>query len=167
MNWRTPPRFFQKMNELFGPFTLDAAANDENHLCEKYYTEKDNGLLQPWTGRVWNNPPYGKGDGGVGEFVAKAADCAKAETFEIAVLLVTPRTDTEWWHEHALRAAEIYDVRGRIGFVDPDTLVETEGGVAPSSVLVFRPGYQGPPCRGTMDKWGNILRQAELVDDWV
>lgn len=155
------------MNRLFGPFTLDAAADDLNHLCPIYFTEETNGLVQLWTGRVFCNPPYGKGEGAVGDFVAKAADGARAETFEIAVLLVTPRTDTEWWHEHALRAAEIYEVRGRIGFIDPDTLSSTEGGVAASAVLVFRPGYQGPPARGTMDKWGNILRQAELVDAWI
>ena len=33
----------------------------ENHLCDKYYTIKDDGLLQDWSGEtVFVNPPYGR-----------------------------------------------------------------------------------------------------------
>lgn len=28
--------------------------------CERYFTMSDDGLTQPWSGRVWMNPPYSK-----------------------------------------------------------------------------------------------------------
>jgi site-specific DNA-methyltransferase (adenine-specific) len=61
-----------------------------------------------WAGhRVFCNPPYGRG---VDRWLAKAreADCA--------VYLLPARTDTAWWHDHALKADEIRFVRGRLKF---------------------------------------------------
>lgn len=47
--WETPQNLYNKLNEEFN-FTLDPCATDSNHKCEKYYTIKDNGLLQDWGG---------------------------------------------------------------------------------------------------------------------
>ena len=48
-NWETPQKFFDALNEEFH-FTLDAAASHENHKCENYYTEEQDGLVQDWGG---------------------------------------------------------------------------------------------------------------------
>ena len=37
---------------------LDVAACDEAHLAERHFTKADDGLMQPWAGRVWCNPPF-------------------------------------------------------------------------------------------------------------
>jgi hypothetical protein len=42
-------------------FDLDVAApvGGPWHVpCKRYYTAEDDGLLQPWDGLVWCNPPY-------------------------------------------------------------------------------------------------------------
>jgi phage N-6-adenine-methyltransferase len=59
-DWGTPPDFFQALDTEFG-FTLDAAASPANALCPRYWTKADNALVQPWTGIVFLNPPYGRG----------------------------------------------------------------------------------------------------------
>lgn len=55
--WETPQDFFDNLDKEFH-FTLDACALPENAKCQKYYTPEDDGLLQPWSGVVWCNPPY-------------------------------------------------------------------------------------------------------------
>lgn len=72
--WATPQDFFDALDAEFH-FTLDACAVKENAKCEAYYTPEQDGLDQPWTGRVWCNPPYGRN---VGQWVKKAHDL---ETF--------------------------------------------------------------------------------------
>lgn len=42
--WATPQDFFDKLNEEFH-FTLDAAADEFNHKCKKYYTKEQTGFL--------------------------------------------------------------------------------------------------------------------------
>lgn len=47
--WATPQDFFDRLDAEFN-FTLDPCANDENHKCEKYFTEAEDGLAQDWGG---------------------------------------------------------------------------------------------------------------------
>ncbi len=47
--WTTPQEFFDELNEEFH-FTLDPAANEENHKCETFFTKEQNGLTCPWGG---------------------------------------------------------------------------------------------------------------------
>ena len=57
--WETPKDFFDSLNAEFN-FTLDVCALPENAKCKRYYTPKENGLLQDWTGVCFMNPPYGR-----------------------------------------------------------------------------------------------------------
>ncbi len=48
-NWRTPPHLFwwfdQQVQEYGdGPFGCDVFADDDNHLCDEYYTEEEDAL---------------------------------------------------------------------------------------------------------------------------
>lgn len=47
--WATPPAFFLELDKEFH-FDLDPCASAENHKCKKYFTIKENGLLQSWGG---------------------------------------------------------------------------------------------------------------------
>ena len=55
--WLTPPEIVKAL----GQFDLDPCSpiNRPWDTATKHYTENDNGLLMPWDGRVWCNPPYG------------------------------------------------------------------------------------------------------------
>ena len=48
-NWATPQAFFDELNGEFH-FDLDAAANERNHKCDRYFTKEVDGLSQEWGG---------------------------------------------------------------------------------------------------------------------
>jgi len=81
--WATPQDFFDALDAEFH-FTLDACAVKENAKCAAYYTPEQNGLDQPWTGRVWCNPPYGRN---VGQWVKKAHDTASGGDLSLCYCL--------------------------------------------------------------------------------
>lgn len=55
--WLTPPEILARL----GDFDLDPCAP----VCrpwptaQRHFTKADDGLAQPWAGRVWCNPPFG------------------------------------------------------------------------------------------------------------
>ena len=60
MTWETPPEIFNELNKEF-KFTLDPCCDEKTAKCSKFYTEKDNGLIQDWSRDiVFVNPPYGQ-----------------------------------------------------------------------------------------------------------
>lgn len=56
-DWGTPNWLYDKLDEIYN-FQLDAAASDENHKCESYYTEVQDGLKQDWAASTFCNPPF-------------------------------------------------------------------------------------------------------------
>lgn len=132
--WATPQDFFDKLNEEFH-FTLDVAADETNHKCDKYYDKQTDGLSQPWQllrererERVWCNPPYGRE---IGKWVEKAYN--ESLSGVTVVMLLPARTDTKWFHDYIYNKAEIRFVRGRLKFGD-----SKNSAPFPSMVVVFR-----------------------------
>lgn len=125
--WATPQDFFDKYNAEYH-FTLDVCASPENAKCDRYYTEAENGLVQPWEGVCWMNPPYGRG---IGDWMRKAYESSREGA--TVVCLVPSRTDTRWWHDYAVKG-EIEFIKGRLKFGDA-----TASAPFPSAVVVFRP----------------------------
>ena len=126
--WETPQDFFDELNDEFG-FDLDACALPENAKCGKYYTPEQDGLLQPWEGVVWCNPPYGRE---IGQWVERAAK--SADNGVLVVMLLPARTDTKWFHDYIYGKAEVRFVRGRLKFGG-----SKNSAPFPSMVVVFRP----------------------------
>lgn len=80
------------------------------------FTPIEDGLMQPWHGRVWLNPPYGKQ---ALPFLSKMVEHVKHGGSGIALLFV--RTDNKAWHELiAPYAKAVLFLRKRIKFCRED-----------------------------------------------
>lgn len=130
LDWETPHRFFKELDDEFH-FTLDPCCWPETAKCAKYYTPKENGLMQDWQGEtVFCNPPYGKQ---ITEWVIK---CAKegSKTDTTVVMLIPARTSTRYFHQYIYRDAnEIRFVKGRLRFVGAPYQAPF-----PSMVVIFK-----------------------------
>lgn len=126
--WTTPAQVVRDLEHEFGPFTLDPCATTESAVAPRFYTIETDGLAHSWAGeRVFVNPPYSA----CGAWMAKAhAESARAS---IVVCLVPSRTDTAWWHAHAM-AGEVRFVRGRLRFNGAK-----KDAPFPSAIVVFHP----------------------------
>lgn len=137
-DWATPWNLFNVLNEEFN-FALDAAASAENAKCSPYLTEDDDAFTVCWsdligTRAVWLNPPYGRE---IGDWIEKAyIESKKGCT---VVCLVFCRSDTKWWHQWAMKAAEVRLIPGRVTFEGAQASAP-----APSCVLVFDESRRKP-----------------------
>jgi phage N-6-adenine-methyltransferase len=131
-DWPTPQDFFDRMNALHGPLELDVCASPENAKCPRYYTREDDGLAQPWTGRCWMNPPYGRT---IGLWMRKAYE--ESQRGALVVCLVPARTDTARWHDYATKG-QVTFIRGRLKFGG-----HVNSAPFPSATVVFLPNKQG------------------------
>ena len=150
--WPTPPRLFAALDAEFR-FTLDVCASPGNAKCARYYTRAEDGLRQDWTGACFMNPPYGVE---IGKWAAKAQ---RESRRSVVVCLLPARTDTGWWHDHVMRAAEVRFIRGRLSFggVRQEERRAASGAhnaPFPSVVAVFRPGSSGPPVCSAITRDG-------------
>lgn len=123
--WLTPPRIINSLGE----FDLDPCSPVEQPGwtgCKREYNIHDDGLAQPWEGRVWMNPPYGK---------EAQHWLKKLKEHGNGIALIYARTETRQFFDHIWYDAHaVLFVKGRIKFHTPDG---AEGGPANApSVLV-------------------------------
>lgn len=110
LRYVTPWDFVKGLPEY--PFDLDVAADRQNSKGRRYYSEKTNGLLKIWGGKVWCNPPYSNPRVWIRKAIAERHRC------KIIVMLLKSDTGTKWFHDELLPRAQITFLRDRIRFTD-------------------------------------------------
>lgn len=125
-DWLTPPRL---VNAL-GPFDLDPCASVDQPwpTAMLMHTINENGLLKPWNGMVWLNPPYGPATWG---WLDRLADHGNG------IALIFARTETAGFHREVWRrATALYFFEGRLFFHRPVTGERAKANAGAPSVLV-------------------------------
>ncbi|OIH81926.1 hypothetical protein BLJ79_21435 [Arthrobacter sp. UCD-GKA] len=125
--WLTPPSLIAPL----GPFDLDPCGAPGQELATRTYLLEngDDGLRDPWEGRVWLNPPYGKQ---ADPFMAKMAAHGRGTA------LVFARTETRTWHNHIWpNASAILFLAGRVTFLDAEGVAAKANSGAPSVLIAY------------------------------
>jgi phage N-6-adenine-methyltransferase len=116
-DWTTPQSLFNKINLEFN-FEWDLAASETNAKCSKFFTKEQDGLKQIWDGVCWLNPPYGDKSSKMVDWIKKAYNDSKNNDKLTVVMLIPARTNTKWFHEYCMKAAELKFILGRPKFGD-------------------------------------------------
>jgi phage N-6-adenine-methyltransferase len=111
--WATPQAVVDVLAGWFGPFDLDPCCRPETAKAPAYWTKSDDGLLQPWHGRVWVNPPYSNPR----PWIEKAISASSRGEVRRVVMLLPGSTDTTWFHDLVMPHADLIFMRGRIRFL--------------------------------------------------
>jgi hypothetical protein len=92
--WITPPHILAVAEMVLGDIDLDPCADDAHTIPARvHYTRERDGLSQPWFGRVYMNPPYGKQ---IRVWVERICSAYETGEIEEGVALVCVRPDTRW-----------------------------------------------------------------------
>jgi hypothetical protein len=126
-SWITPKHIV----DALGPFDLDPCQCDPQPwpCAARGFVLPVDGLAEPWSGRVWLNPPYS---------IHAAAWLAKLARHGRGVALIFARTETEMFFEHVWRkATAILFLEGRLHFHYPDGKRAPHNSGGPSCLIAY------------------------------
>ena len=112
----TPPRVLDAVIACLEAIDVDPCSDGNtppNVPARQHFTRDQDGLAQPWFGRVYMNPPYGRRE--IDRWVAKLCEEVSAGHTTEAIALVPARTDTQWFRR--LSEYVCCFVRGRLTFI--------------------------------------------------
>lgn len=125
--WLTPPAILAAL----GPFDLDPCAPIERPwpMAARHLTAEDDGLAQPWAGRVWCNPPYG---------LEAATWLRRLHEHGDGIALIFARTETDMFFRWVWeRADAVLFLRGRLHFHYVDGTRAKANSGAPSCLVAY------------------------------
>src|SRR6266568_3138242 len=100
--WYTPARYVEAAREVMGSIDLDPAScavANEIVKAKRFYTQREDGLKQPWYGSVWLNPPYGKinNKSTIELWIKRLIQEYRIGNVTDAILLTTCDSDNQWF----------------------------------------------------------------------
>jgi hypothetical protein len=121
--WLTPLSVVQAL----GKFDCDPCGYPGHGTAEHLIHPPADGLKEHWHGRVWLNPPYGRG--------------IDAWLFRLwghgnGIALVPARTETEWFQTAVSRCAAVCFLKKRIAFLTPEGISVT-GNTIGSALVAY------------------------------
>lgn len=127
--WYTP----SYITDVLGGFDLDPCTGEDRQrdIAKRNYTIVDNGLEQPWFGRIWLNPPYGE---------LTQIWLEKMSRHLNGIVLIFARTETRMFHKYVWPFANgIFFFKGRIKFLDSCGIPGMGSAGAPSCLISYDP----------------------------
>lgn len=146
----TPADLLWRIVEFYGGMIdLDPCSNshtEPNTPSSFQYTIEDDGLLQPWFGNVFVNPPYGRA---LSAWAQALID--KRSEYDQLLFLVPSRTDTKWYEK--LTPYPRLNFRGRLRFLNEGN----KGNPAPFPSVLFYLGDHPYRFKSHFQDLGEII----------
>lgn len=131
VEWLTPPEIIGALGGA-DSFDLDPATPDVQPYptAKARYTRADNGLMMPWFGRIWLNPPYTASE--IGKWMGRLAGHGRGTA------LIFARTETDAFFRYVWESAHaLLFLRGRLNFHYPDGTRAKANSGAPTVLCAY------------------------------
>ncbi len=151
-DWITPKHII----DALGHFDLDPCQSPtQPWLCAaRGIVQPMDGLAEPWTGRIWCNPPYS---------IHAAAWLAKMARHGSGIALVFARTETAMFFEHVWgKATAILFLDGRLHFHYPDGKRAEANAGGPSCLIAY--SEHDAHCLATCGLSGAFVRGVKICE---
>jgi hypothetical protein len=160
VEWYTPPHILTAVVACLGGIDLDPCAEkptgeNPNVPAARHFTAEDDGLCQPWRGRVFVNWPYGEQNDAWAQKVLAEFHSGGVSS---AIALCRASVGTSWFRR--FRDFPKCFTNGRLQFTRPDG---NENSSTHDSALIYL-GPDFPAFFRAFDKIGDIYRRVERVD---
>jgi ParB family chromosome partitioning protein len=154
--WFTPAEYITAARNVMGGIDLDPASHplaQETIQATLWYGPEQDGLAQPWHGRVWLNPPYSHPL--IEQFIAKLLEEYRSGTVSEAIMVTNNCTETAWFHRAEAEAALLCFPRGRIPFYGHGDI----GNSPLQGQTFFYYGQNDTAFRAVFEQWGFVRRR--------
>ena len=140
VDYYTPAWIVEAAREVMGGIDLDPASSpiaNARVQAQRYFTEAEDGLSQPWAGRIWLNHPFGRGANA--RWIDKLVEEFNAGNVTQACCITYASTSEQWFRP--LMHFPICWLHGRTNYLLPDGTIKR--GVTKGSCVT----YMGPNVR--------------------
>lgn len=152
-DYYTHPDLIDAARSAMGSIDLDPSSCREANTvvrATKFYSFRENGLMQEWAGNVWVNPPYGNWN----EWVPKLlSEWASGRVDQMCVIATSRVSTAQSFHPLVRSANAVFIACGRFRFWGPNAKEPDEGH------LIF---YFGNRCDAFSDAYsllGTVFAQ--------
>lgn len=176
----TPLKYMKSVKNVLGEIEIDLFSCFEANLrikAQRVFTKENSAFNKKWEGKVFANPPYGRG------FLDIFATYAIKEYLEArikqGIFLVPNRTDMTWFHKLLSLDLPVCLVDHRISFVDGFRYIKDVQDILnefPSAKLLTSPEegsvffYLGNnPLKFAQEfsKWGSIINIVPIQKEGI
>lgn len=144
--WQTPALYVEPARRVLGRIDLDPASSPEANAtvrAEHIYTADDDGLSKSWWGRVWLNPPYGRGrhrnDSNQARWAERMIEAFRTGEIEAGIMLLDHVPERRWWARLGLWDLPCCVTHDRIKFRLPGGVTGADRPIHVSALLYLGP----------------------------
>jgi hypothetical protein len=147
--WITPRHII----DALGPFDLDPCSSIVRPwpTADTHFTREDNGLMKPWAGMIWMNPPYGNQ---TQRWFRRMVEHGNG------IALTFARTETKMFFESVWgKASANFFIKKRLIFLDTqgnpklDKHGRPQGAGAPSVLIAYGPEAYARLVKAKLQGW--------------
>lgn len=154
--WYTPAWLIALVHAVLGTIDLDPAScayANTTVQATRYYAQHDDGLMHPWTGRVWCNPPFND----MRRWSGRARTAWADREYTALVMLCNSAPGYIWYEQLVDAACAAVQLRTRVQFTPETPVTSHRSGAAKKGQTIVYFGHDVARFTTVFASYGRML----------